>query len=64
MTRRHAPDIARFEVHQVHLIERIFALAFALKNHHGSVSGEIPLSGAHTIEGQLTRIRNEIGERR
>ena len=56
-SRRHALEVARFEVHQVDLKKRIARLPLALKDELRTVLAEISLASAAAFERQLPSAR-------
>jgi hypothetical protein len=57
--RGHSFRIARFQIHQIDLKERISRLTFALKNHLPPIGTEVAFSGSAAFEGQLSSSADE-----
>jgi len=45
--------IARFQIEQINLVERIVRVTFALKYQRFAVGGEVPFSTSFSFKGQL-----------
>ncbi len=52
--------VARFQVHQVDLVEGVARLAFGLEHHLRAVGAEVALAGAAAFEGELADAGEEI----
>jgi hypothetical protein len=59
VARRNPINVARFQIHQVDLVERIIAGAFTLKDQLATIMAKIPLAGPSTFQGHLAGARDQ-----